>query len=119
QDMGAEGMTSSASEMACKVATGIETNLDIAPQREADMSEYEIMLSETQERMLPVVKKGREQVIIDTFKKHDSEAAMIGTVIEEKRFRLTHGGQVVADVPVDALAEEAQVYNMPAQEATY
>ena len=119
QDMGAAGLTSSASEMASKAGTGIEMNLDLVPQREADMSAYEIMLSESQERMLLVVKKGREQEIIDTFKKHDIEAAMIGTVIEEKRFRLTHGGQVVADVPVDALAEEAPVYNMPAQEATY
>ncbi|WP_217587875.1 phosphoribosylformylglycinamidine synthase subunit PurL [Lentibacillus saliphilus] len=119
QDMGAAGLTSSASEMASKAGTGIEMQLDHVPQKDSNMNAYELMLSESQERMLLVVKAGREQEIIDLFAKHDVHAVAIGRVIEDKVFRLVHNGEVVADVPVDALAEEAPVYHLPAQEATY
>ena len=119
QDMGAAGLTSSASEMASAAGTGIEMDLDLVPLRKKNMDAYEIMLSESQERMLLVVAKGREQEVIDLFTKHDIEAAAIGEVIEEKRFRIKHHDQVVADVPVDALAEEAPVYHMPSKVADY
>jgi len=113
QDMGAAGLTSSGSEMASKAGTGMELNLDLVPQREQDMSAYEMMLSETQERMLLVVKKGMEDDIIKIFNKHDVEAVTVGEVVEEKVFRIKHEGKVWADVPVDALDKEAPVYYLP------
>jgi phosphoribosylformylglycinamidine synthase len=119
QDMGAAGLTSSASEMASKAGTGVEMNLDLVPQKEKNMNAYELMLSESQERMLLVVKKGREQEIIDVFKKYDLQAVAIGEVMEEKRFRINQHGEVVADIPVDALTEDAPVYEMPSKEAAY
>ncbi|WP_176330384.1 phosphoribosylformylglycinamidine synthase subunit PurL [Oceanobacillus rekensis] len=119
QDMGAAGLTSSASEMASKAGTGIEMNLDFVPQREENMDAYEIMLSESQERMLLVVKKGQEQEILDIFKKHDVEAVAVGQVIEEKAFRIKQNGKVWADIPVDALTEDAPVYHLPSTEAQY
>ena len=119
QDMGAAGLTSSASEMASKAGTGVELDLDLVPLREDHMNAYEIMLSESQERMLLVVKKGREDEIIETFKKHGVHACMIGEVIEEKVFRIKHKGEVMANVPVDALDKEAPIYYMPSTEAAY
>ncbi|MBU8568413.1 phosphoribosylformylglycinamidine synthase subunit PurL [Virgibacillus pantothenticus] len=119
QDMGAAGLTSSASEMASKAGTGLEMNLDFVPQREQNMSAYELMLSESQERMLLVVKKGREQEIIEVFQKHGLQAVAVGKVIEEKAFRIFQHDKLMADIPVDALAEEAPVYHLPAKEATY
>lgn len=96
QDMGAAGLTSSASEMASKAGTGIVMNLDFVPQREADMNPYELMLSESQERMLLVVKQGREQEIIDVFEKYGLQAVAVGEVTEEKSFLLKQHGEVVA-----------------------
>ncbi len=119
QDMGAAGLTSSASEMASKAGTGMELVLDHVPQREENMNAYEMMLSESQERMLLVVKKGREQEILDIFEKHDVEAVAIGEVIEEKVFRIKHQGEVQAEIPVDALTDDAPVYELPAEEAKY
>lgn len=119
QDMGAAGLTSSASEMASSSGTGIEMNLDLVPQREQDMTAYELMLSESQERMLLVVKEGHEQDVIEVFKKHQVEAVTIGKVIENQSFRVIQNGEVFADVPVAALVEEAPVYDLPAEEATY
>ncbi|MFC4023317.1 phosphoribosylformylglycinamidine synthase subunit PurL [Oceanobacillus longus] len=119
QDMGAAGLTSSASEMASKAGTGMEMNLDLVPQREQNMTAYEMMLSESQERMLLCVKRGREQEIIDIFEKYGLKAVPVGEVIEEKVFRIKHLGEVVADIPVDSLADDAPVYNMPSQEAAY
>ncbi|WP_373896215.1 phosphoribosylformylglycinamidine synthase subunit PurL [Virgibacillus sp. CBA3643] len=119
QDMGAAGLTSSASEMASKAGTGIEMNLNLVPQREKDMNAYELMLSESQERMLLVVKKGREQEILAIFAKHDVNATAVGEVIEEKTFRIKQHDEVVADIPVDALTEDAPVYHMPSKEAVY
>lgn len=119
QDMGAAGLTSSSAEMASKAGMGIEMNLDLVPQRETGMTAYEMMLSESQERMLIVIEKGREQEIIDLFKKYDLEAVAIGTVTDDKKLRLIHHGEIVADVPVDALAEDAPVYHKPSKEPAY
>jgi phosphoribosylformylglycinamidine synthase subunit PurL len=119
QDMGAAGLTSSSAEMASKAGMGIEMNLDLVPQRETGMTAYEMMLSESQERMLIVVKKGREQEIKDLFTKYDLEAVAIGTVTDDKKLRLVHHGEIVADVPVDALAEDAPVYHKPSKEPIY
>ncbi|MEQ6375576.1 phosphoribosylformylglycinamidine synthase subunit PurL [Bacillaceae bacterium S4-13-56] len=116
QDMGAAGLTSSASEMASKSGTGMEMNLDLVPQRELNMTAYEMMLSESQERMLLVVKKGCEQEIKNLFLKYDLHAVEVGVVTDDQRFRLLHNGEVVADVPVDALAEDAPVYHKPDRE---
>jgi phosphoribosylformylglycinamidine synthase subunit PurL len=119
QDMGAAGLTSSSAEMASKAGMGIEMNLDLVPQRETGMTAYEMMLSESQERMLIVVTKGREQEIKDLFTKYDLEAVAIGTVTDDKKLRLLQHGEVVADVPVDALAEDAPVYHKPSKEPIY
>ncbi|UJL47245.1 phosphoribosylformylglycinamidine synthase subunit PurL [Virgibacillus sp. NKC19-16] len=119
QDMGAAGLTSSASEMASSAGTGMEMNLDLVPQREQNMNAYELMLSESQERMLLCVKKGREKEIIDIFEKYGLQAVVVGEVIEEKVFRIKQHGEVMADIPVDALAEAAPVYHMPSTEASY
>lgn len=119
QDMGAAGLTSSSAEMASKAGSGIEMNLDLVPQRETGMTAYEMMLSESQERMLIVVTKGREQEIVDLFSKYDLEAVAIGKVTDDKKLRLLHRGEVVADVPVDALAEDAPVYHKPSKEPAY
>ncbi|HHW38665.1 MAG TPA: phosphoribosylformylglycinamidine synthase subunit PurL [Bacillales bacterium] len=119
QDMGAAGLASSSSEMASKAGSGIEMNLDLVPQRETGMTAYEMMLSESQERMLLVVEKGREQEIIDICHKYGLEATSIGKVTDDKMLRLYHKGEVVADVPVDALAEDAPVYHKPSKEPAY
>lgn len=119
QDMGAAGLTSSSAEMASKAGSGIEMNLDLVPQRETGMTAYEMMLSESQERMLIVVTKGREQEIVDLFSKYDLEAVAIGHVTDDKQLRLIHNGEVVADVPADALAEDAPVYHKPSTEPAY
>jgi phosphoribosylformylglycinamidine synthase subunit PurL len=119
QDMGAAGLTSSSAEMASKAGSGIEMNLDLVPQRETGMTAYEMMLSESQERMLIVVKKGREQEIVDLFSKYDLEAVAVGRVTDDKMLRLLHKGEVVANVPADALAEEAPVYHKPSSVPAY
>lgn len=119
QDMGAAGLTSSSAEMASKAGSGIEMNLDLVPQRETGMTAYEMMLSESQERMLIVVKKGREQEIVDLFSKYGLEAVAIGVVTDDKMLRLVHNGEVVANVPTDALAEDAPVYHKPSREPEY
>lgn len=119
QDMGAAGLTSSSAEMASKAGSGIEMNLDLVPQRETGMTAYEMMLSESQERMLIVVKKGREQEIVDLFSKYGLEAVSVGKVTDDKMLRLTHHGEVVAELPVDALAEDAPVYHKPSREPEY
>lgn len=119
QDMGAAGLTSSSAEMASKAGMGIEMNLDLVPQREAGMTAYEMMLSESQERMLLVVEKGREQEIVDLFEKYDLHAVSVGRVTDDKMLRLLHKGEVVANLPVDALAEEAPVYHKPSTEPAY
>ncbi|MFD1737921.1 phosphoribosylformylglycinamidine synthase subunit PurL [Bacillus salitolerans] len=119
QDMGAAGLTSSSAEMASKAGSGIEMNLDLVPQRESGMTAYEMMLSESQERMLIVVEKGREQEIQDIVTKYGLEAVAVGVVTDDKNLRLVHKGEVVANVPVDALAEDAPVYHKPSAEPAY
>ncbi|WP_338651930.1 phosphoribosylformylglycinamidine synthase subunit PurL [Lysinibacillus sp. Y5S-8] len=119
QDMGAAGLTSSSAEMASKAGSGVEMNLDLVPQRETGMTAYEMMLSESQERMLLVVKKGREDEIKAIFDKYDLDAVAIGRVTNDKMLRLLHKGQVVAEVPADALAEDAPVYHKPSAEPAY
>ncbi|ASB87448.1 phosphoribosylformylglycinamidine synthase subunit PurL [Bacillus sonorensis] len=119
QDMGAAGLTSSSAEMASKAGSGIEMNLDLIPQRETGMTPYEMMLSESQERMLLVIKRGREQEIIDIFDKYDLEAVAVGHVTDDKMLRLLHEGEIVAELPVDALAEDAPVYHKPSKVPAY
>lgn len=119
QDMGAAGLTSSSAEMASKAGFGVEMNLDFIPQRETGMTAYEMMLSESQERMLIVVKKGRESEIVELFEKYDLDAVSVGHVTDDKMLRLLHNGEVVAEVPADALAEEAPVYHKPSSVPSY
>ncbi|QRG68229.1 phosphoribosylformylglycinamidine synthase subunit PurL [Brevibacillus choshinensis] len=119
QDMGAAGLTSSSSEMASKAGNGIEMNLDLVPQREAGMSAYEMMLSESQERMLVVVEKGKEAEAIAIFDKWGLASAVVGKVTEDSMLRLLHKGEVVAEVPVNSLADEAPVYHRPSAVPAY
>lgn len=116
QDMGAAGLTSSSAEMASKAGYGVELNLDNVPQREENMTAYEMMLSESQERMLIVVKKGREQEVIDLFEKYDINAVAIGHVTDDKMLRLVHKGEVVAEINADILAEDAPSYQKESKE---
>ncbi|UTR07479.1 phosphoribosylformylglycinamidine synthase subunit PurL [Alkalihalobacillus sp. LMS6] len=119
QDMGAAGLTSSSAEMASKAGSGIEMNLDLVPQRELGMTPYEMMLSESQERMLLVVEKGREDEIKAIFEHWNLHAVEVGVVTDDQRLRLLHKGEIVADVPVDALAEDAPVYHKPSKVPAY
>ncbi|NEU31660.1 phosphoribosylformylglycinamidine synthase subunit PurL [bacterium LRH843] len=119
QDMGAAGLTSSSAEMASKAGSGVEMNLDLIPQRESGMTPYEMMLSESQERMLIVVKKGREQEVKEIFDRWGLLSAEVGHVTDDKQLRLLHKGKVVADLPVDALAEDSPVYHKPSSEPAY
>ncbi|MBU7455575.1 phosphoribosylformylglycinamidine synthase subunit PurL [Leuconostoc fallax] len=103
QDMGAAGLVSSSSEMAAKAGMGIDLNLDLVPQREANMTPYELMLSESQERMLLVVTKGQEKAVMDIFQDMDLDAVIIGQVTDDGRYRLRFMDEVVADVDVEFL----------------
>jgi phosphoribosylformylglycinamidine synthase len=115
QDMGAAGLTCSTCEMAARADTGIEIDLSRVPQRETGMSAYEMLLSESQERMLIVAHKGREREVIEIFAKWDLDAVIIGEVRDDGRMRVRDDGQVVCDVPVKALTDEAPVYQRPMQ----
>lgn len=119
QDMGAAGLTSAGSEMASKAGKGMFLDLDLVPQAEEGLTAYEMMLSETQERMLLTVEKGYEEEFLQIFEKHDIEAAVIGEVTEERAFTIKHQGKVVANIPVDALDSDAPVYDLPSKEAKY
>jgi phosphoribosylformylglycinamidine synthase subunit PurL len=119
QDMGAAGLTCSTCETAARAGTGIEIELDRVPQRAPNMSSYEIMLSESQERMLIVVHKGREAEVKAVFDKWDLPWAEIGVVTDTGRMVVRHGGRVVVDVPAKKLADEAPVYFREAQEPAY
>ncbi|WP_425537365.1 phosphoribosylformylglycinamidine synthase subunit PurL [Mammaliicoccus vitulinus] len=110
QDMGAAGLTSSSSEMAAKGEGGIHLHLEKVPTREEGISPYEMMLSETQERMLLVVEKGTEQKFLDLFEHHELDSAVIGEVTDTNRFVLSYEDEVYADIPVEPLADEAPVY---------
>ncbi|WEV61308.1 phosphoribosylformylglycinamidine synthase subunit PurL [Streptococcaceae bacterium ESL0729] len=110
QDMGAAGLVSSSSEMASKAGSGLKLYLDDVPQRETNMTPYEMMLSESQERMLICVKKGHEAEVVELFKLYDLDAVTIGHVTDDGQYRLFHQGVEVANLPVDALAEDAPEY---------
>jgi phosphoribosylformylglycinamidine synthase len=113
QDMGAAGLTSSSAEMASKGGSGIELDLDCVPQRETGMTAYEMLLSESQERMLAVLKPGREPEAERIFRKWELDFAVIGETTDTSHFVVRHKGKIVADIPVHALAEEAPVYQRP------
>ena len=119
QDMGAAGLISSSCEMASKAGMGMEMNLDLVPQSEENMIPYEMMLSESQERMLLVVQKGMEEEIRDIFTKHGITAVDIGKVTNDRQMKIYHKNQLVADVPADALALQAPEYHKPQKEAEY
>ncbi|BAQ65965.1 phosphoribosylformylglycinamidine synthase subunit PurL [Geminocystis sp. NIES-3709] len=111
QDMGAAGITCSTSEMAAKGGVGIELDLDKIPAREKGMIPYEYLLSESQERMLFVAAKGREQELIDIFERWGLHAVVAGTVIDEAIVRILHQGKVAAEVPSTALADNTPIYH--------
>ena len=110
QDMGAAGLTSSSCEMAARAGNGIELDLSLVPQREQGMTAYEMLLSESQERMLIVAHKGRERQVVDIFRKWDLDAIVIGKVVENPVMRVVHNNQTVAEIPVSALTDEAPRY---------
>ncbi|OHC45052.1 MAG: phosphoribosylformylglycinamidine synthase II [Rhodobacteraceae bacterium GWE1_64_9] len=113
QDMGAAGLTCSAVEMGDKGGLGIRLNLDMVPQREAAMTAYEMMLSESQERMLMVLKPEKEAEARAIFEKWDLDFAIVGETIPEDRFLILHGNQVMADLPLSKLSSNAPEYDRP------
>lgn len=116
QDMGAAGMTSSTYEMADRAGTGVRIDLDQVPQREENMNPYEIMLSESQERMLVVVQQGREQEIIDIFTHWELDVVRIGEVVEGKNVDLYWHGELVSSIPVSVLTSAVPQYRWPEKE---
>ncbi|HEX7315257.1 MAG TPA: phosphoribosylformylglycinamidine synthase subunit PurL, partial [Pyrinomonadaceae bacterium] len=116
QDMGAAGLTSSSCEMAARAGNGIELDLSLVPQREEGMTAYEIMLSESQERMLIVAHSGRERQVIDIFRKWDLDAVVIGRVTETGSVVVIHEGERLADIPSKYLTDEAPLYERPMRE---
>ena len=119
QDMGAAGLTSSACEMASREGTGVELELAHVPRREPGMTPYEIMLSESQERMLMVAKAGREEEVITVCRKWDLDVAVIGRVTDTGKVVLKENGQVVAEIPAKALADDAPRYDRPSAPPAY
>src|SRR5690606_13610987 len=113
QDMGAAGLTCSTCEMGSKGHLGIEIDLMHVPQREADMTPYEIMLSESQERMLLVAEKGREEEVLSIFRKWGLDAHIVGTVTDGSQMLVNNHGEVAADLPNRFLADEAPIYDRP------
>src|ERR1700758_1183040 len=113
QDMGAAGLTCSTCEMGARGGVGLDVELDLVPQRETGMSAYEIMLSESQERMLLVAEKGREQEVLRVFAKWGLDAVIVGTVTNNGRLRVLEHGKLVADIPNTALTDDAPLYHRP------
>jgi phosphoribosylformylglycinamidine synthase subunit PurL len=113
QDMGAAGLTCSTCEMGGRGGVGVEIELDRVPQRETGMTAYEIMLSESQERMLLVAQKGREQEVFRVFEKWGLDAVEVGKVTSDNKLRVLHHGEVVAEIPNQALTDDAPVYKRP------
>lgn len=113
QDMGAAGLTSSSVEMAGRAGTGLLLRLDAVPCREEEMSPYEMMLSESQERMLLVAEKGRESEVREIFERWDLPMSVVGEVTGDGRLRATFGGDEVADLPVSSLTDDAPAYDRP------
>jgi phosphoribosylformylglycinamidine synthase len=119
QDMGAAGLTCSTCEMGSRAGTGVEIDLALVPKREIGMKPYEIMLSESQERMLLVADKGREDEVFAVFKKWGLDAVTIGRVTDDGMLRVKDGGVVVAEIPNRELADEAPLYDRPHDIAPY
>src|SRR6202142_736473 len=119
QDMGAAGLTCSTCETAARAGTGIEIELDKVPQRAPNMTSYEIMLSESQERMLIIVHKGREEEVKRIFDKWDLPWSEVGVVTDTGRMVVRHHGQVVADIPAKKIADESPIYHREAKEPEY
>ena len=119
QDMGAAGLTCSTCEMGSRGGAGVEIDVSLVPQRETGMTPYEIMLSESQERMLLVVKQGREPEVERIFKKWDLHAVRIGQVTTDGRMKVKNHGDLVADIPNTALTDEAPVYRRPMEKPAY
>jgi len=115
QDMGAAGLTCSTCEMGSRGGVGLEIELDLVPQRETGMTPYEIMLSESQERMLLVAEKGREEEVFAIFRKWGLDAVTVGRVTNDGEMRVRQHGQIVAEIPNGALADEAPLYQRPMQ----
>src|SRR3954452_16290362 len=113
QDMGAAGLTCSTCEMGARGGLGLTVELDRVPQRETGMTSYEIMLSESQERMLLVADKGRENEVLDVFEKWGLDGVVVGGVIPENTMRVLEHGKVVAEIPNEALTDDAPVYKRP------
>ena len=113
QDMGAAGLTCSTCEMGARGGVGLDVELDLVPQRETGMSAYEIMLSESQERMLLVAERGRENEVLRVFAKWGLDAVIVGTVQPEPRLRIRHHGEIVADIPNQSLTDDAPLYHRP------
>jgi phosphoribosylformylglycinamidine synthase subunit PurL len=113
QDMGAAGLTCSTCEMGARGSVGIEIELDRVPQRETGMNPYEIMLSESQERMLLVAQKGREHEVFSVFEKWGLDAVEVGKVTSDNKLRVLEHGKVVAEIPNQALTDDAPVYKRP------
>jgi phosphoribosylformylglycinamidine synthase len=113
QDMGAAGLTCSSFEMASRAGTGIEMDLDRVPQRAANLSPYELLLSESQERMLFVTRAGEERAVLDIFARWDLDAVVVGRVTGDGRMRVRWHGETVVDIPVDPVAANAPLYDRP------
>jgi phosphoribosylformylglycinamidine synthase II len=113
QDMGAAGLTCSTCEMGARGGVGLDVELDNVPQRETGMNSYEIMLSESQERMLLVAEAGREREVLDVFVKWGLDGVIVGTVKPEPRLRIRHHGVLVADIPNESLTDDAPLYHRP------
>jgi len=111
--MGAAGLTCSTCEMGARGGVGLDVELDLVPQRETGMTAYEIMLSESQERMLLVAEKGREDEVLRVFAKWGLDAVIVGTVQPEPRLRIRHHGELVADIPNQSLTDDAPLYRRP------
>ncbi len=113
QDMGAAGLTSSSVEMASRAGSGLVLDLDAVPRRETGMTPYEVMLSESQERMLLVAKRGREKEVFDICDKWDLAHALVGHVTDTGKLTLRSGGEVVAELPIAPLTDDAPLYDRP------
>lgn len=119
QDMGAAGLTCSTCETASRGGSGVEIDVALVPQREANMTPYEILLSESQERMLVIVKKGREEAVHKIFEKWDLHAVEIGHVTDDGLMRVKYNGKVVAEIPAREIADDAPLYDPPATKPRY
>ncbi len=119
QDMGAAGLTSSSTEMADRAGTGLEIEIDRVPRREEGMTPYEVLLSESQERMLIVLEKGKEDTARDIFRKWNLDFSVIGKVTDSKKLTVVQEGEVVADLPVSLITSDAPMYTRPVKKPAY